>query len=154
MSRHSASPKPDAALKAAFRGAKAASVLHGDALLALLSRRPVPGEAHAWRDACIRGAEPILAPWCLELLFVLSTEGERRFSELQAALPGVSSRTLTDKLASLQAEGLVEKHVTLEGARVRIRYRLTRDGKVAALLAGPLMTFMNREAGLRRNLAE
>lgn len=47
--------------------------------------------------------------WVLEILLCLNL-GERRFSDLKAAIPRVSANVLTDRLRALETAGLVERH--------------------------------------------
>ncbi len=54
--------------------------------------------------------------------------GTRRFSELRASLPGISPKTLTDRLRSLEAEGLVER-VQFAEIPPRVEYSLTSRGR-------------------------
>ena len=53
--------------------------------------------------------------------------GSKRFSDLEASLAGVSSRTLTKKLMKLQENGLVE-HIPEKSSRSREAYSLTVKG--------------------------
>lgn len=57
--------------------------------------------------------------WTILIMHAL-TDGPKRFCELEAALDGISTRTLTLKLQKLIAEGLVEKEHTT--------YRATEKG--------------------------
>ena len=52
----------------------------------------------------------------------------RRFSEFEVSLPGVSTRTLTKKLQSLETHGLVSKKKYAEFPP-RVEYVLTKKGK-------------------------
>lgn len=53
--------------------------------------------------------------------------GATRFSELRAAVPGLSDRMLSERLRELQEEGIVERHVYDE-TPVRVEYTLTAKG--------------------------
>jgi DNA-binding HxlR family transcriptional regulator len=53
--------------------------------------------------------------------------GRTRFSDIGAAIPGLSDRLLSERLKELEAEGLVERKVYPE-TPVRIEYRLTEKG--------------------------
>lgn len=64
--------------------------------------------------------------WSLLVLRELSF-GEQRFTDLKAALPGIATNLLTDRLRSLQDDGLVEQ-VELPPPAARNVYRLTRAG--------------------------
>jgi DNA-binding HxlR family transcriptional regulator len=51
----------------------------------------------------------------------------RRFNELEESFPGVSTRTLTEKLKVLEDEGIVVKHKYAEFPP-RVEYELTEKG--------------------------
>ncbi|WP_395244904.1 winged helix-turn-helix transcriptional regulator [Agromyces sp. MMS24-K17] len=65
--------------------------------------------------------------WTLLVLREL-LEGTRRFGQLQSALPGVSPKTLTDRLRTMEAQGIVERTVYPE-VPPRVEYRLTPYGE-------------------------
>jgi DNA-binding HxlR family transcriptional regulator len=54
--------------------------------------------------------------------------GITRFSELTAAIPGLSDRMLSERLKELEAEGLVRRLVIPE-TPVRVVYQLTEKGR-------------------------
>lgn len=54
--------------------------------------------------------------------------GPRRFGELRAALPGISPKTLTDRLRHLEARGVLTRHAFAE-VPPRVEYRLTDRGR-------------------------
>lgn len=54
--------------------------------------------------------------------------GRTRFSDIAAAVPGLSDRLLSERLKELEAEGVVERCVYPE-TPVRIEYRLTDKGR-------------------------
>lgn len=57
-----------------------------------------------------------------------------RFSELEAAIPGLSAKLLSERLRDLEAEGIVARTVHAEHP-VRIEYTLTEMGRdLAAVL--------------------
>ena|ERR671914_1553519 len=82
-------------------------------------------------------AEIIGAKWTAIILHDLS-EGPRRFSELERSCPGISPRTLSERLRVLEHEGVIER----TSERRRVDYALTEKG--AALL--PIIDAM-REFG-------
>ena len=54
--------------------------------------------------------------------------GRARFSDIAAAVPGLSDRLLSERLKELETEGLVERCV-FPDTPVRIEYRLTEKGR-------------------------
>ena len=93
--------------------------------------RPVHDEECA--VACT--AEIIGSKWTAIIVHDLS-EGERRFSELERSCPGISPRTLSERLRILEQEGVLVRH----SSRQRVEYELTEKGR--ALL--PIIDEMRR----------
>jgi DNA-binding HxlR family transcriptional regulator len=83
-------------------------------------------------------AELIAAKWTPLLLHDLS-EGPRRFNQLEHACPGISPRTLSERLRVLEQEGIVLRHSYPESPP-RVEYELTDKGR--ALL--PIIDEMRR----------
>jgi DNA-binding HxlR family transcriptional regulator len=54
--------------------------------------------------------------------------GEARFSEIAAAVPGLSDRLLSERLKELEAEGIVTRTV-VPSTPVRVDYALTAKGE-------------------------
>lgn len=54
--------------------------------------------------------------------------GTRRFGELRAALPGVSPKTLTDRLRHLETGGILTRRAFAE-VPPRVEYQLTERGR-------------------------
>jgi DNA-binding HxlR family transcriptional regulator len=73
--------------------------------------------------------------WSGAILFSLIA-GPRYFSDVAAAVPGVSDRQLSRRLRELETEGLVERAVHA-GPPARVSYRLSEQGRALepALLA-------------------
>jgi DNA-binding HxlR family transcriptional regulator len=72
-------------------------------------------------------ADIIGAKWTALLLHDLS-EGPRRFSELERACPGISPRTLSERLRQLEQEQIVERRSYAE-VPPRVEYELTAKGE-------------------------
>jgi DNA-binding HxlR family transcriptional regulator len=66
--------------------------------------------------------------------------GTERFSDLVAAIPGLSDRLLSERLKELEAEGVVLRTVVPE-TPVRIQYRLTDKGRALAAVVDALSTW-------------
>jgi len=75
-------------------------------------------------------ADIIGSKWTAIMVHDLS-EGPRRFSELERACPGISPRTLSERLDMLERLGIVERESFPESPP-RVEYELT--GKGEALL--------------------
>jgi DNA-binding HxlR family transcriptional regulator len=76
------------------------------------------------------------AKWTALIVHDLS-EGARRFTELEAACPGISPRTLSERLRALEEQQIVERRSYPERPP-RVEYELTEKGR--ALL--PIITEM------------
>lgn len=87
-------------------------------------------------DECpvARAVRSLDGKWTLLILREL-LGGTRRFGELRAGLPGVSPKTLTDRLRSLEADGLVVRTMYSE-IPPRVEYSLTDSGRATA----PILT--------------
>jgi len=70
----------------------------------------------------------ISGPWTIYILWVLSEQGPQRFGELKRAVPGISTRMLTERLRMLQRAGVVwrKQAQTIPPA---VTYGLTDRGK-------------------------
>lgn len=130
----------EAQFQACLRESRALSV----AVLEFLTTRSEGAQAK-WAQASVEAGRVLFQPWSMEIVFVLAILHEARFGELQGALGGISSRTLSDKLQTLRAEGLVERTVHDEQP-VRIEYGLTKEGLRTAALATPLFAHLNHRA--------
>ena len=80
-------------------------------------------------------ADIIGSKWTAIIVHDLS-EGPRRFSELERSCPGISPRTLSERLRVLEHDGIIEKHASAR----RAEYELTEKG--TALL--PIIDEMSR----------
>jgi DNA-binding HxlR family transcriptional regulator len=80
-------------------------------------------------------ADIIGSKWTAVIVHDLS-EGARRFSELERSCPGISPRTLSERLRVLEQEGIIAR----TSARRRVDYELTPKGE--ALL--PIIEEMRR----------
>jgi DNA-binding HxlR family transcriptional regulator len=83
-------------------------------------------------------AEIVGLKWTALLVHDLS-EGARRFSELEHACPGISPRTLSERLRWLEGEGVLVRRSYPESPP-RVEYELTEKGR--ALL--PIIDEMRR----------
>lgn len=78
-------------------------------------------------DCPVRAAiDVIRGRWKPSLLFELKT-GPRRFSELQAALTGITAQALTVQLRQLEADGIIRRTLYPE-TPPRVEYEVTQYG--------------------------
>lgn len=102
--------------------------------MAVRTMKPV----HDATCAVACSAEIIGSKWTALIVHDLS-EGARRFSELEHACPGISPRTLVERLRMLESEGILVRRSFPESPP-HVEYELTEKG--AALL--PIITAMRR----------
>ena len=69
----------------------------------------------------------LMGPWTAYILYVLGDQGPQRFGALRRAVPGISTRMLTERLRKLQAAGVIwrEQSQTIPPA---VTYGLTARG--------------------------
>lgn len=65
--------------------------------------------------------------WTMLLLHNIF-DGKKRFGELQRSLPGISPKTLSQRLQELEKEGIIIKKVFAE-VPLHVEYSLTEKGK-------------------------
>jgi DNA-binding HxlR family transcriptional regulator len=96
-----------------------------------MSKNVVMADGHEDSDAFCpyfqRAIELIGSRWTGAVIRALGA-GLYRFSDLTAAVPGLSDRMLSERLKELEAEGIVVRTVIPE-TPVRIEYRLTEKGR-------------------------
>lgn len=77
--------------------------------------------------------------WSLEMLYTLFLKNIMGFNGLKKLL-GVNSRTLSNKLKSLEQHGYVNRTID-QGPPLRVKYSLTTRGRNIVLLALPLLYY-------------
>jgi DNA-binding HxlR family transcriptional regulator len=82
--------------------------------------QPVPEELR-------RAAELLERRWLLSIVYA-SLAGARRFTELRQSVPGISPKTLSDRLAELEEAGVLERRV-IPANPPYAEYRLTPRGE-------------------------
>jgi DNA-binding HxlR family transcriptional regulator len=84
-------------------------------------------EVHGADCAVAATAEVIATKWTPLIVHDMS-EGPRRFMELEHACPGISPRTLSERLDTLEREGVVIRRSYPESPP-RVEYELTQKGR-------------------------
>jgi len=84
-------------------------------------------EVHNTECAVAATGDVIAPKWTALIVHDLS-EGPRRFTELEHACPGISPRTLSERLHMLEAQGIVGRHSYPESPP-RVEYELTDKGR-------------------------
>ena len=84
-------------------------------------------------------AEIIGAKWTALLVHDLS-EGPRRFTELEHACPGISPRTLSERLHMLEGHGIVARQSYPESPP-RVEYTLTDKGLAVLPIIDAMRSF-------------
>ena len=86
-----------------------------------------PDQISAFCPVYHRAIELIGRRWTGAILRVLLS-GATRFTDITAAVPGLSDRLLSERLKELEAEGIVTRTV-IPATPVRIEYGLTEKGR-------------------------
>lgn len=136
-------PVLDGTARAQYKGAVRAASDFSVACLQFLDGRSEEDKV-AWIRASVAAGRDVFQPWSLEIVYAIAVLGKARFTDLLGLL-GLSSRTLSDKLKTLQDGGFVERQVFADRP-VRIEYTLSKHGLATAALASPLFARLNLEA--------
>lgn len=90
-------------------------------------------------------AEIVSGKWTLLIIRDLTT-GTKRFSELERSLAGISPKTLSERLSSLEREGVLHRRTFAE-VPPRVEYSLTEKGQALAELIDAMRAYGNRWLG-------
>jgi DNA-binding HxlR family transcriptional regulator len=75
-----------------------------------------------------RAVGMISGRWKLEILWLLSHHGKRRFGELKRGLPGITQHMLTAQLRALEKDGLIKRTIFAE-VPPRVEYEITPNAR-------------------------
>lgn len=89
----------------------------------------------------VEALNPLLQKWSIEICFLLRMTEPRRFNELKAELPGIGSRTLSQRLKELEGQGILKREAFAE-VPVRVEYSLTPKGKRMGDLFLPIIAHL------------
>ena len=79
-------------------------------------------------DGCVASAVKILGNKWTPLILLNMADCERRFCEIERSLPGISPRTLSQRLEELTEHGIITKKPYAE-VPPRVDYALTNKGR-------------------------
>ena len=99
-----------------------------------------------------RTAEIVCGKWTLLIVRDLS-EGRSRFCELERSLGGISPRTLSLRLRSLEEEGIVHR-ATFPEVPPRVEYVLTEKGMALVPIIDSMRTYGAEWLGASGSCAE
>jgi len=91
------------------------------------------------REAVAAALDIIGAKWTALLIYDLAG-GTRRFRELENLSPGISSRTLAERLRALEREGIVRRRSYPESPP-RVEYELTDKGRALLPIVNAMTDF-------------
>jgi DNA-binding HxlR family transcriptional regulator len=89
-----------------------------------------------------RTADIVSGKWTLLVIRDLA-DGPQRFCELERSLEGISPRTLSLRLRSLESEGIVKRH-TYPEVPPRVEYALTDKGTALVPLIEDMRSYGRR----------
>lgn len=98
-----------------------------------------------------RAAEIVGKRWNPQIVQVL-LRGSSRYRDVKAAVPGISDHILSDRLKSLEAQGIVRREVATD-TPIRISYELTEMGEGLAEAIGALAEWAEQWARPRGEAA-
>ena len=99
-----------------------------------------------------RTAEIVCGKWTLLIVRDLS-EGRSRFCELERSLGGISPRTLSLRLRSLEEEGILHR-TTFPEVPPRVEYALTEKGRALVPIIDSMRTYGAEWLGAEGSCAE
>ena len=99
-------------------------------------------------DAVHRALGLLGRAWAGAVLWAM-LEGGERYTEVRAAVPGISDAVLTARLRELCEHGLVERRVA-PGPPVTVRYLLTDAGRATRPVLESLRDFAHRHPATLR----
>lgn len=103
-------------------------------------------------SVCVRfhtAIELIGARWTGAILRAMFT-GAQQYSQIRAAVPGLSDTMLTQRLRTLEAEAIVERRV-LPTSPVQVEYHLTEKGRQLGPVLDSVIAWSHRWIPLATN---
>jgi DNA-binding HxlR family transcriptional regulator len=99
-----------------------------------------PAHMESERQRFQEAIDIIQGRWTIDVLYVITLFEAPSYNQILQALPGINSRTLTDRLKHLEGKEVIER--TIQAIRpVRVNYRVTEYGKKLISLLLPAVLF-------------
>lgn len=105
-------------------------------------------EITAFCPAYHRAVELIGRRWTGAILRAMLS-GIGRFTDLAAAIPGLSDRMLSERLKEMELEGIVERRV-IPSTPVRVEYHLTEKGRALVSVVEALSDWADHWIGAQQ----
>jgi DNA-binding HxlR family transcriptional regulator len=99
-----------------------------------------------------RTADIVCGKWTLLVIRDLA-DGRSRFCELERSLEGISPRTLSLRLRSLEEEGILERR-TFPEVPPRVEYALTEKGRALVPIIESMRSYGTEWLGAQGSCAE
>ncbi|HEU5431475.1 MAG TPA: helix-turn-helix domain-containing protein [Thermomicrobiales bacterium] len=112
---------------------------------AIQPQGPAGAELSPFCPVFLHAIELIGGRWTGAIVRVLMS-GASHFNEIAATIPGLSGRMLSERLKTLEAEGIVVRSVYPE-TPVRIEYRLSDKGRDLARVIATISDWAERWVG-------
>ncbi|MBI4362246.1 MAG: helix-turn-helix transcriptional regulator [Euryarchaeota archaeon] len=91
-------------------------------------------------------ARQVTSKWSVEIIFLLYMGGPMGFEELRRTLGRISSRTLSQRLQTLERLGYLERKLFM-ARPIRVRYSLTEKGRSVATVGSGLFLYLRYVEG-------
>jgi len=98
------------------------------------------GEVHDGSCCAVAATSDLIGSKWTSLIVHDLSEGPRRFTQLEHACPGISPRTLSERLHMLEQQGIVLRHSYPESPP-RVEYQLTDKGEALLPIIEEMRSF-------------
>lgn len=89
-------------------------------------------------------AQQVSQLWTVEILYLLDVVGSMTFGQLRRNLKGISSRTLSNRLKSLEKDAFVKRRI-IDGHPPKVEYSLNEKGANFIVLASPGFLYLRHK---------
>ncbi|MFX1238689.1 MAG: winged helix-turn-helix transcriptional regulator, partial [Promethearchaeota archaeon] len=86
----------------------------------------------------------------VDILYMIFFLNKPFFNELKRSIPEINTRTLTNRLSSLEEKGII-KRIVHTGRPIRVSYEMTTFGKGLTILFYPIAIYVILEDNKKKN---